>query len=306
LPNPSASCKLEFNVNKTVTIIGTGNMGGGMALNLLQRGYTVQVRDVDTAKEIFLEQKGALAGIQPAQSAIKSIVTIICVVDAAQTQDVLLGADGLLKASPADLQKHTVMLCPTIAPQDVERFEKLLAERGVAMIEAPMSGGPKRAQDGSMSLMVACEDALFKKHEQLLRDLSNRVFHVSQRIGDGARTKLVNNLLAAINLTGAAEAIAMAQKLGLNTGVTLDVIEQSSGQSWIGSERMRRALAGDVHPPGAHMSLLAKDSKLAMQAAQDAGCNNPMGQVAASLFAQALAAGMSDLDDAQMLRFLRG
>jgi 3-hydroxyisobutyrate dehydrogenase-like beta-hydroxyacid dehydrogenase len=226
-------------------------------------------------------------------------------VDSAQIEDVLLGAGGLLHAPASELQKHTVMLCPTISPQDVERFAKLLASYGIGMIEAPMSGGPKRAQDGSMSLMVACEEALFKQHERLLRDLSDRLFHVSTRIGDGARTKLVNNLLAAINLTGAAEAIAMAQKLGLDASRTLDVIEQSSGQSWIGSERMRRALAGDVNPPGAHITLLAKDSKLAMQAAQEAGCNNPMGKVASSLFAQALAAGMSDLDDAQMLDLLK-
>lgn len=292
-------------MNQTVCIIGAGNMGGGMALNLLSRGYAVYLRDVDASREAFLEQKGAVAGVLPAQAAIKSIVTMICVVDAAQVQDVLLGANGLLQAAPTDLQKHTVILCPTIAPQDVERFAQLLASHGVTMIEAPMSGGPKRAQDGSMSLMVACDNGLFKQHESLLRDLSSRLFHVSERIGDGARTKLVNNLLAAINLTGAAEAIAMAQKMGLNAGRTLDVIEQSSGQSWIGSERMRRALAGDVNPPGAHMSLLAKDSKLALQAARDAGCANPMGEVAAGLFEQALATGMRDLDDAQMLDLLK-
>lgn len=290
---------------KTVSIIGVGNMGGGMALNLLARGYAVHVCDIDISKEQFLEQNGAIAGISPAQAAIKSIVIIICVVDSAQVQEVLLGGDGLLKAAPADLHKHTVVLCPTISPQEVERFAALLASHGVRMIEAPMSGGPKRALDGSMSLMVACEDDLFKQHESLLRDLSTKLFHVSQRIGDGARTKLVNNLLAAINLTGAAEAIAMAQKLGLDASRTLDVIEQSSGQSWIGSERMRRVLAGDVNPPGAHMTLLAKDTQLAMQAAREAGCANPVGEVATGLFAQALARGMGDLDDAQMLELLK-
>jgi L-threonate 2-dehydrogenase len=292
-------------MTKTVSIIGAGNMGGGMALNLLSRGYTVYVRDVDAAKEASLQKNGAVAGIKPAQSAVESIVTIVCVVDSAQVEDVLLGADGLLNAEPDDLKNHTVVLCPTIAPQDVERFAALLAKHGVRMIEAPMSGGPKRAQDGSMSLMVACADDLFKQHEPLLRDLSNKLFHVSQRIGDGARTKLVNNLLAAINLTGAAEAIAMAQKLGLDVSRTLDVIEQSSGQSWIGSERMRRALTGDVNPPGAHMTLLAKDSKLALEAAREVGCHNPMGEVATGLFAQALERGMSDLDDAQMLDLLK-
>jgi 3-hydroxyisobutyrate dehydrogenase-like beta-hydroxyacid dehydrogenase len=292
-------------MEKTVSIIGVGNMGGGMALNLLSLGYAVHVCDVDATKEHFLEQKGAVAGIKPAQAAIKSIVTIICVVDDAQVHDVLLGHEGLLKAPADDLQKHAVMLCPTIAPQDVERFAALLSQHGVSMIEAPMSGGPKRAQDGSMSLMVACSDALFKQHETLLRDLSSKLFHVSQRIGDGARTKLVNNLLAAINLTGAAEAIAMAQKLGLDANRTLDVIEQSSGQSWIGSERMRRALAGDVNPPGAHVTLLAKDTQLAMQAARKAGCTIPLGEVATGLFAHALAQGMGDQDDAQMLDLLK-
>ena len=289
----------------SVSIIGVGNMGGGMALNLLARGYTVYVRDIDPVKEAFFKKKGAIAGISTAQSAIESIVTIICVVDSAQVQDVLTGEDGWLKAPPDRLRHQTVLLCPTIAPQDAEQFAKQLGEHGVQMIEAPMSGGPKRAQDGSMSLIVACEDALFKQHEMLLRDLSSNLFHVSQRIGDGARTKLVNNLLAAINLTGAAEAMAMAQKMGLDASRTIDVIEQSSGQSWIGSERMRRALAGNVHPPGAHMTLLAKDTMLAMQAARAANCSNPLGTVATGLFAQALEQGMSDLDDAQMLDLLK-
>ena len=292
-------------MRKTVSIIGVGNMGGGMALNLLSRGWRVQVHDIDAKKVAFFKQNQALSLTNTAQSAIESVVTIICVVDAAQVQSVLQGEGGLLQAAASDLQQHTVMLCPTISPQDVERFAALLAEHGVNTVEAPMSGGPLRAKEGSMSLMVACPAALFQQHEALLRDLSDRLFHVSERIGDGARTKLVNNLLAAINLTGAAEAIAMAQRLGLDASRTLDVIEQSSGQSWIGSERMRRALAGQVNPPGAHMSLLAKDTKLAMQAARDAQCKNPLGEIATNLFAEALALGMSDLDDSQMLRLLQ-
>lgn len=292
-------------MNQTVSIIGAGNMGGGMALNLLARGWRVAVHDIDPQKIAFFTEKGALALANAAHSATYSIVTIICVVDAAQVQDVLRGAGGLLHAARSELSQHTVLLCPTIAPQDVERFAHMLSEQGVRLIEAPMSGGPVRAQDGSMSLMVACEKALFDQHAPLLHDLSSRLFHVSERIGDGARTKLVNNLLAAINLTGAAEAVAMAERLGLNARQTLDVIEQSSGQSWIGSERMRRALTGQVSPPGAHMSLLAKDSRLALEAGQAAGCQHPLGQAAAALFAKALALGMSDLDDAQMLDLLR-
>ena len=79
-----------------------------------------------------------------------------------------------------------------------------------------MSGGPLRARDGSMSLMVACADAVYERWHGLLADLSSRLFHVGTRPGDGARTKLVNNLLAAVNLAGAAEAMALAQRIGLD------------------------------------------------------------------------------------------
>jgi L-threonate 2-dehydrogenase len=292
-------------MNKTVSIIGVGNMGGGMTLNLLARGYTVHVHDIDASKVAFLEQKGAVAVVNCASTAIKSIVTIVCVVDAAQTQDVLFGKNGLIGFDKQALQGHTVMLCPTISPQDVERFAQQLGAHGIDTIDAPMSGGPLRAQDGSMSLMVACEDALFARHEPLLRDLSSKLFRISEKPGDAARTKLVNNLLAASNLAAAAEAIALAQKMGLDASRTLDVIEQSSGQSWIGSERMRRALANDGagdYAPRAHMTLLAKDAKLALQMAQSVGFKNPVGERAAEAFAQALEAGMAELDDAALIR----
>jgi L-threonate 2-dehydrogenase len=288
-------------MRKAVSIIGVGNMGGGMAMNLLARGYSVYVHDIDAAKEAFLVEKGANPLIHTAQSAIYSVATIVCVVDAQQTQQVLFGANGLIAAGGSALVGHTVILCPTIAPQDVERFASEMAQHGVRTIDAPMSGGPLRAQDGSMSLMVACEDRLFEQNLPLLNDLSSKLFRISEKPGDAARTKLVNNLLAASNLAAAAEAIALAQKMGLDASRTLDVIEQSSGQSWIGSERMRRALAGD-YTPRAHMTLLAKDSKLALQMAQSVGFANPVGERAAQVFEQALQNGMAELDDAALLR----
>jgi L-threonate 2-dehydrogenase len=103
-------------MQKTVSIIGVGNMGGGMALNLRKRGYAVHVHDIDAEKEAFLMQNGALPLINAAQSATNSIVTIVCVVDAQQTQQVLFGSNGLTCADHATLAGHTVMLCPTIAP----------------------------------------------------------------------------------------------------------------------------------------------------------------------------------------------
>ena len=197
-----------------------------------------------------------------------------------------------------------VVLCPTLGPASTEAIAARLGERGIDCIDAPMSGGPARARDGSMSLMVACDDAPFERHAALLEALSTKVFRVGERPGDGARTKLVNNLLAAINLAGAAEAIALAERLGLDPARTLAVIEQSSGQSWIGSDRMRRAIAGDL-APRAHTTLLAKDSRLALEMAADAGFEAPLGRAAAERFRAACAAGFGALDDASLLQLLR-
>ena len=285
----------------SVAIIGVGNMGGGMARNLLAKGWTVHVCDLDSSKPRALEEKGALAHVSPAQAAINSVVTIVCVVDAVQTQDVLFGTHGVADAMRLG---GVVMLCPTLAPQDVERFARELNPFGLHPIDAPMSGGPARAADGSMSLMVACEPMVFERHRALMEALSNKVFRISDRPGDGARTKLVNNLLAGINLVGAAEVMAMAQKMGLDVSRTLDVIEQSSGQSWIGSDRMRRAIAGDF-APRAHMTLLEKDTRLAVDAAQAAGFAGPLGAAARDVFAQASAGGLAGLDDAALFTWLR-
>jgi 3-hydroxyisobutyrate dehydrogenase len=151
--------------------------------------------------------------------------------------------------------------------------------------------------------MVACAPAVYEQQADLLQALSGKVFRISDHPGDGARTKLVNNLLAGINLVGAAEAMAMAQRMGLDLARTLDVIEQSSGQSWIGSDRMRRAIARD-YAPRAHMTLLEKDTRLAVAAARDAGFVGPLGAPARDVFASASAAGLDGLDDAALFDWL--
>lgn len=287
---------------RRVTVIGVGNMGGGMAANLLARGWDVQVCDIDAAKAAAMVVLGATAIARPADAAAESQAFIVCVVDAAQTEEVLFGEQGLARMLRPG---HAVMLCPTISPQDVESFAARLAERGVHTLDAPMSGGPARARDGSMSLMLACTQAVFGQQAGLLRDLSAKVFHISEKPGDGARTKLVNNLLAGINLVGAAEALALAARLGLDLAKTLDVIEQSSGQSWIGSDRMRRAIAGD-YAPRAHVTLLEKDTRLAVAAARAAGFEGPLGESASRVFAEAHRAGLAAEDDAVLFKHLDG
>ena len=283
-----------------VAVVGVGNMGGAMAARLLDLGWPVHVHDIDVHRHEPLLAVDAIAHASPAAAARACQVLIVCVVDAAQCEDVLFGTQGAAAALPAG---GLVLLCPTIAPESTESLARRLAQAGLEVLDAPMSGGPARARDGTMSLMLAGSAALLTRHAALLEALSSRRFYISERVGDGARTKLVNNLLAGINLVGAAEALAMARAMGLELGRTLDVIEQSSGQSWIASDRMRRAIAGD-EAPRAHMTLLEKDTRLAVAAARAAGFAGPLGATASEVFARASAAGLADLDDAALLRWL--
>ena len=285
---------------KSVGIIGVGNMGGGMARRLLSQGWAVHVRDVDATVLSPLQALGEVVHPTPAALAQAADRLIVCVVDAQQMDEVLFGAQG---AANSLRLGQAVLLCPTISPEDAESLGQRLSALGAEPIDAPMSGGPVRAEQGTMSLMVACPDSVFEAHQDVLHALANPVFRISERVGDGARTKLVNNLLAGINLAGAAEVLALAERMGLSQATTLNVMERSSGQSWIASDRMRRAIDGD-YAPRAHMTLLEKDTRLAVEAAHRLGVKPALGTQASAIFAQASAAGFAKDDDAALLKHL--
>ena len=159
-----------------------------------------------------------------------------------------------------------MMLCSTIAAEDTERFRDQLATHAIDLLDAPISGGPARAEDGTLSMMLACDPALRARHDRVLNDIASRLFYIGPKVGDAARTKLVNNMLAGINLVAAAEAMALGARLGLDRRALFDVIAASSGASWIGTDRMARALAGDW-VPRARAAILTKDVGLAVDMA---------------------------------------
>ena len=283
-----------------IGVIGVGNMGLAMAERLLQCGRRVVVRDIRLEAEASAVAAGASTAGDCADVAERCDLLIVAVVDAAQCDAVLFGEHG---AHAGLHRQSTVMVCSTIGPRDMVSIVARLAERAPC-IDAPMSGGPARARAGSMSLMVACAEAVFDRHETVLRELSSRLVRVGERIGDGARTKLVNNMLAGVNLAAAAEALALAERLGLDARRTLQVFEQSSAQSWIASDRLPRALDGDFEPR-AHTSLLAKDTTLAMAMAGELGLQPQLAAAAQQLFARACASGLASLDDASLLTLMR-
>ena len=291
-----------MNAPPRIGIIGIGVMGLAMARNLHGKGYAPCVRDVDPLPVARAAELGIEACDSAAALAARCDVLLIVVVDAAQIDAVLFGADGVVHAAAVTRTAPlAVLLCSTIAAHDTERFHARLAEHAIELIDAPISGGPVRAADGSMSMMLAGDAAVLARLDPLLRDLAAKRFVISAKVGDAARTKLVNNLLAGINLVAAAEAMALGARLGLDRQVLFDVINASSGASWIGQDRMARALKNDFEPR-ARAVILTKDVGLAVRMADAASIETPLGDAALSVFKATVAAGLGEHDDAAVIK----
>ena len=289
-----------MNQQERIGIIGIGAMGFAMATHLHGRGHALQVRDIDPNAMAAAKAHGIAACDSPAALAAQCDLIAIVVVDAAQIDEVLFGAEGVVHAARRE-PPPAVMICSTIAASDTERFHDRLAGHGIALLDAPISGGPVRAANGTMSMMLACDQALRERFEPLLREMAGTLFYVGEKVGDAARTKLVNNLLAGINLVAGAEALALGARLGLDKRALFEVIKASSGASWIVTDRMARALEND-YAPRARSVILTKDVGLAVQMADAAGVETPLGDEALRLFKATVAAGLGELDDAAVIK----
>jgi len=278
-------------------VIGVGAMGLGAARSLVRAGFTTFVRDIRPEAEAAAAALGAHAAASPAALAQGADVVVVLVVDAVQVEDVLFAADG---AARALARGGTVVLCSTVDPEFVESVGERLAPHGIALVDAPVSGGPARAHDGTLTLMAGGTRAALDRCAPVMRAMASRIFEVGA-VGDGARMKLCNNLLAAVHLAAAAESLALAMRSGLDAKVAADVIGASSGASWIVADRLPRAFAGDLAPPRAAARILAKDVTLAAAFARRCGVTAPLADGAQRAFEAIIAAGHGEDDDAVLL-----
>jgi 3-hydroxyisobutyrate dehydrogenase-like beta-hydroxyacid dehydrogenase len=287
-----------MNQSSTVGVIGIGAMGMGIAKNLQRRGFSIAVRDIRPEAQ----QEASALGMQACDSSAAlgrvAEIAIVVVVNAQQIEEVLFGADGL--AQPG-AKTRTVLLCSTIAPEDSIRIAQRLAAQGVAAVDAPISGGPAKAEAGTMSMMIAGDAAVLAALAPLLEAMAEKRFVLGATHGDAAKAKLVNNLLAGINLVAGAEALALGMKIGLDPQQVFEIIRASSGNSWVFEDRMARALRGD-YAPRAFAHILTKDVTLATGMAHAAGHATPLGDAALQKYRETLERGWSELDDAAVLK----
>lgn len=284
-----------------VGVIGIGAMGWAIARNLQGKGYAVAVRDVRPEAHQQAQAAGMQVCDSPAALAGCVEVAIVVVVDAGQMEAVLFGTPDCPGLVQGGATAPLVLLCSTIGPQDSVRLAQGLADHGVAVLDAPISGGPARALDGSMSMMLAGNPEILAQWAALLEDLAVRRFYLGPQVGDAAKAKLVNNLLAGINLVAGAEALSLGIKLGLERQTIFDLISASSGASWVFQDRMARAIVDDFEPRAA-APILTKDMGLATQLAASIQHPTPLGDVALQRFRDTLDQGWAALDDAAVIK----
>jgi putative dehydrogenase len=281
-----------------VGVIGVGAMGMGVAASLSRSGFPTHARDIRPEAHREAEALGATCHPSAAALARTCDIAIVLVVDAGQVDEVLFGAGG---AAAAFQPGAVVMLSSTVAPDYVEALSDRLARCGVALVYAPVSGGPRRAADGTMTMMVAGDADALARCGPVFSAVAGRVFRVGATPGNAAKFKIVNNLLAAVNLAAGAEALALAVSAGLDPRQVVDVISASSGASWIFTDRIPRALAGDFTPRAA-AKILAKDVRIAAEFAGRLGQDATFANAARAAFQRMVDAGDGELDDAAICR----
>ena len=269
-----------------VGVVGVGAMGMGIARTLVGKGFEVFARDVVADRE----QEAIGRGARPLDGEVDVLVSVV--IDAAQTKAVI---------EEHATRAPVFIMCSTIAPADSERFAAVLDAIHVAMLDAPISGGPARAHAGTLSMMASGGDRAFDLAKPVIEAMARKVFRIGQRAGDGSRMKVVNNMLAAANIAAACEAMAMASLLGLDLRQAADVIQASSGASWMFGDRMPRALAGDYAPTAASRVLL-KDVGLFVSEARKLGLTAPMAECAREIFADTVERGYAEEDDSAVLK----
>jgi 3-hydroxyisobutyrate dehydrogenase-like beta-hydroxyacid dehydrogenase len=285
-----------------VGFIGLGIMGSRMAANLVRAGHEVTVWNRTREKAVeWSEVHGGTVADTPAQAASQADMVITMVVDGAQVEAVLLGPDGVVEGAPADL------LCvdmSTIAPSDTRRIGAALAERGVALMDAPVTGSAPKAEDGTLTIMAGGDRRDFERALPLFEVMGEVIVHVGE-LGHGEMIKLISNAVAATN----AVTIAQALIVGKQTGVDLDALERVMGAGAAGSTM----LALKAGPMRRHdyetlfkLEHMLKDVRLCLEEGQAAGVPFPSAAAAREVLTAGMARDLGDNDFAALIEVLEG
>jgi 3-hydroxyisobutyrate dehydrogenase-like beta-hydroxyacid dehydrogenase len=281
----------------TVGFIGLGAMGGPMALNLVKHGFSLVAHDIDPAKAELWRTRGATMG-DSAERVAASVERTICMVETtAQAEAVIAGEHGIVRSARPG---HIVVCMSTIDPFAARRLADRLASRGIAMLDAPVSGGTGRAASGDLSIIVGGALETVAACKDLFEAMGKNVFHVGG-LGQGLAMKLVNNMLIQVNTVAIAEALVMGVKAGLDPQMIYDVVRVSTGTSFAFETRVPRMLKRDFSPGGT-VDISFKDQELETAFAKQLGVPVILANVSQQVYQMARAAGFNKEDGSAVVK----
>ena len=248
----------------TLGFVGVGRMGGPMASRLLDAGHSLVIFDTNAAVMQPLADRGATIASSPTDVASKTAVVFLSLPTPPVLQAVAI--DGVLKGTAV----KTMIDLSTTGPSVAKVVAKAAAEKGVAWVDSPVSGGIGGATKGTLAVMVSCEKAVFEQVDPLLK-VFGKTFHVGEKPGLAQIAKLANNLLAASAIVLTSEAMAMGVKAGLDAKVLIDIINAGSGRNSASQDKFPKAILTRTFDFGFATGLSYKDVRLCLEESEALG-----------------------------------
>jgi L-threonate 2-dehydrogenase len=285
--------------NRVLGVVGLGSMGFGAASTARRNG--VRTIGLDTraeARERFEAEGGETTDSLAALGA-QCDAVVVLVVNAAQTEEVLFGTDGLAST----LKPGSVAICSaTVDPSLPPAWQQRLAARALWLIDAPVSGGASKAAAGQMTVMASGAPEAFTAAGALLDAIAGKVYRLGDRPGIGSTVKMVNQHLAGVHIAAACEAMALGMRAGADARALYDVICNSAGMSWMFQNRVPHILDGDYTPLSA-VNIFVKDLGIVLDAARKLSFPLPLAAAAHQLYIATAAAGHGAEDDSAVIKF---
>lgn len=283
-----------------VGFLGLGTMGAAMAANLARAGFAVTAWNRSPGRAPELDDLGVQRAATPADAARTTDILVICVSDTPDVEAVLFGPDGVAAGAR---QGQLVIDCSTISPTATRDFAARLATAGVALVDAPVSGGSEGAQKATLTIFCGGEAEAVERARPILAAMGKTITHVGPS-GSGQAVKAVNQVILAGTYLGVAEGIVLALKAGLDVEQVVGALGGGAAQSWVLANRSGRMMAND-YPLGFKVALHRKDLGIALDLAREMGADLPVTELAAELEDDLVARGHADDDMSALARVIR-
>jgi 3-hydroxyisobutyrate dehydrogenase len=282
--------------------IGLGAMGLPMAGNVARAGHDVTAYDIDPGRAASLADDGVNPAASISQAATGAEVLVLMVATPAQVDGVLFGEDPATSSLDPGA---VVMIMATVGPAAVQRWVERLGQQHVEVVDAPVSGGVRRAAEGDLLVMVGGADSAVQRVQPVLDAMAGHAPVVGPAPGDGQKVKLVNQLLCGVHIAAAAEALAYAEALGLDAAATWQVIREGAAASFMLNDRGERMVQPSDEVKSA-LDIFVKDMGLVLDTGRATSFPSPLASAAEQLFLAGHRAGLGRRDDSSVIEVLRG